>query len=182
MHSATALYPVIRRTSHERDDDVLEGASGVLHPAWKCHRGQRKEAPQVAATDTKSAFGNQDAPFTRQTLKNNPMRALCLARQIRRACRYSPDPTHSGTDGRHHQNHFALRFADRTFTFSTVTSRRWKTGDILGHEPMGVVIEVGSVGDETKEGRSGRRAFRDRLRALLLLLKDALLLLRHYQS
>ena len=40
-------------------------------------------------------------------------------------------------------------------------------GDILGHEPMGIVRAVGVVGRQPRRGRPGRRAVQHLLRALL---------------
>ena len=56
-----------------------------------------------------------------------------------------------------------------------------KPGDILGHEPMGEVVDVGELGHEAQEGRPGRRSVRHRLRRVLVLQAGVLLLLRQYQ-
>ena len=45
--------------------------------------------------------------------------------------------------------------------------RSWTQGDILGHEPMGIVEEVGAEVDEPQGRRPGRHAVPDLLRALL---------------
>ena len=42
-------------------------------------------------------------------------------------------------------------------------------GDVVGHEPMGNVVEVGNGGRSWNEGRPGRRSLYDRLRPLLVL-------------
>ena len=56
-----------------------------------------------------------------------------------------------------------------------------KPGDILGHEFMGEVVEVGRGVQQPAEGRPRRRAVSDRLRQLLLLHARALVLLRQLQ-
>ena len=56
-----------------------------------------------------------------------------------------------------------------------------EAGDILGHEPMGVVEEVGKVGHEAQEGRPRRRPVHDRLRRVLVLPEAALLALRQLE-
>ena len=55
-------------------------------------------------------------------------------------------------------------------------------GDVLGHEPMGIVVEVGSSVRKLKKGRSSGGAFRHCLRSLLFLYQAALFLLRHDES
>ena len=52
-------------------------------------------------------------------------------------------------------------------------------GDILGHEPMGIVEEVGAEVREPEEGRSRRRPVHDLLRHLLVLPADNSVALRH---
>ena len=55
-----------------------------------------------------------------------------------------------------------------------------EAGDILGHEPMGEVVEVGKRRQEAQEGRPRRRAVHDRLRRVLVLPAGQLYsLLRH---
>jgi D-arabinose 1-dehydrogenase-like Zn-dependent alcohol dehydrogenase len=53
-----------------------------------------------------------------------------------------------------------------------------KSGDILGHEFMGEVVEVGAECCAAQDRRQGGRAIRDRLRALLFLRKAPLVSLR----
>ena len=56
-----------------------------------------------------------------------------------------------------------------------------ETGDILGHEFMGEVVEVGRGGEEPRGRRPRGRAVPDRLRQLLLLPARAVLALRELQ-
>jgi len=50
-----------------------------------------------------------------------------------------------------------------------------ENGDILGHEFMGEVVEVGTAVKKLKVGDPGRRPLQHRLRAVFLLRKDPLL-------
>ena len=52
-------------------------------------------------------------------------------------------------------------------------------GDILGHEPMGEVVEVGSAITKLRIGRSGRGAVHHCVRLLLFLREGTLFVLRH---
>jgi len=54
-------------------------------------------------------------------------------------------------------------------------------GDVLGHEFMGEVVEVGRENTRLKGRRSRRRAVHDRVRPLLLLQGAALVSLRQLQ-
>ena len=74
------------------------------------------------------------------------------------------------------------RSAARTCTSTTASSRRWSSGDILGHEFMGEVVEVGPRGEEPQGRRPRRRAVPDRLRPLLLLPARAVVAVRQLQS
>ena len=56
-----------------------------------------------------------------------------------------------------------------------------EAGDVLGHEPMGVVEEVGKVGHEAQEGRPRGRPVHDLVRRVLVLRAAALLALRQLQ-
>jgi hypothetical protein len=55
-------------------------------------------------------------------------------------------------------------------------------GDVLGHETMGVVVEVGSENKKLKVGDPRRRAVHDLLRRMLLLQACFLFMLRTQQS
>ena len=55
-------------------------------------------------------------------------------------------------------------------------------GDILGHEFMGEVLEVGTRSPQPEEGRPRRGAVHDLLRTLLLLPKGPVVAVRQHQS
>ena len=57
-----------------------------------------------------------------------------------------------------------------------------QSGDILGHEFMGEVVEVGKGQQEAESRRPRRRAVHDRLRRLFLLRHAALVALRQLES
>ena len=67
------------------------------------------------------------------------------------------------------QDHLAPRSAAPTCTCTTASFPTMENGDILGHEFMGEVVELGSGGEEPEGRRSRRRPVPDRLRQLLLL-------------
>ena len=70
------------------------------------------------------------------------------------------------------------RSAAPTFTSSTASFPAMESGDVLGHETMGEVVEVG-VGEQEAEGRRPRRrAVHHRLRRVLLLQARLFLRLR----
>ena len=57
-----------------------------------------------------------------------------------------------------------------------------ESGDILGHENMGEVVEVGSEVTNLQNGRPRRRALHDQLRPMLVLPEGPVLVLRPDQS
>ena len=57
-----------------------------------------------------------------------------------------------------------------------------ESGDILGHENMGEVIELGSEVTNLKHWRPGGRTLHDQLRRMLVLSAGTVLLLRYDQS
>ena len=80
------------------------------------------------------------------------MQSTHLARQARRPRRHRPRPVDPGTDRRHRPDHLAPASAAPTCTSTRCWARSSTPGDILGHEPMGVVEEVGPEVTELQVG------------------------------
>jgi threonine dehydrogenase-like Zn-dependent dehydrogenase len=114
-------------------------------------RGESEETKQVAATDTKRRLQSSRAIRTTHSLKNNPMRALCWHGKYDVRVDTVPDPTlQEPTDAIIKITSTAICGSDlHLFDGYQPTM---EAGDILGHEPMGVVVEVGSSVTRLKKG------------------------------
>ena len=81
-----------------------------------------------------------------------------MARPARRPRRDRPRPDHPGAHRRDHQDHLDQHLRLRPAPVRDARRRSWTPGDILGHEPMGIVEEVGSEVGDLKRRRPGRRS------------------------
>ena len=61
-----------------------------------------------------------------------------------------PGPDDRAADRRDHPGHVDRDLRLRPAPVRGARARSWTTGDILGHEPMGIVEEVGARGDRTR--------------------------------
>ena len=108
------------------------------------------------------------------------MKALCWHGKGDIRCDTVDDPTIVDGQGRDHQGdklcHLRVRSAPYDGYMPTM-----EKGDVLGHEPMGEVVEVGKAHHKFKVGRPGRGAVHHLLRRMLLLPARALLALRPIQ-
>ena len=77
------------------------------------------------------------------------MKALTWHGKARRPRRHRPRPDDRAADRRDHPRHLDRRSAARTCTSTRCSARSSTPGDILGHEPMGIVEAVGSGGRPT---------------------------------
>ena len=78
-----------------------------------------------------------------------------------------PRPDDRGADRRDHPGHLDRRSAAPTCTSTRCSAPFMSEGDILGHEPMGIVEEVGAEVTQPPARRPRRHPVPDLLRALL---------------